>query len=127
MLEPVWWEIESGGSRWFQECSPVTFSDGGLRRLPGHEWRRVLIVRSRGDTFHRRTPEGSPRPPVQPRWAPDIYSDVDDLEKTLTQVVRLGGKVERSRTHLGGDDRWLATFTDPYGVSIGLWMGLPGR
>jgi predicted enzyme related to lactoylglutathione lyase len=36
-------------------------------------------------------------------------------------VAALGGKVERRRTELGGDDRWFALALDPSGVSFGLW------
>ena len=40
-----------------------------------------------------------------------ICFDAGDLEETLRRVAQLGGTVERSRTHLGGGDRWFASFT----------------
>ncbi len=41
--------------------------------------------------------------------------------------LQRGGRVERRRTALGGDDRWYGTASDPTGVSFGLWTGNPGR
>jgi predicted enzyme related to lactoylglutathione lyase len=56
-----------------------------------------------------------------------VYLPVDDLEATLLRVVELGGRVERTRVDLGGDDRWFGTFQDPTGVSFGLWTENPVR
>lgn len=56
-----------------------------------------------------------------------IYFEVEDLEKCLLRVVELGGRVERSRTDLGGDDRWFANFSDTCGISFGLWTDRPAH
>ena len=70
----------------------------------------------------QRAPSGTaPRPGVR------LYVAVDDLEGSLARAASLGAAVERTRTALGGDDRWFAVVTDPAGVSFGLWTAHPAR
>jgi predicted enzyme related to lactoylglutathione lyase len=40
---------------------------------------------------------------------------------TLRRVEALGGRIERTRTEMGGDDRWFALALDPSGASFGMW------
>lgn len=55
------------------------------------------------------------------------YLDTSDLEATLARVVEAGGAVTTPRTLVdtGGDMGWYALFTDPSGVTLGLWTGTP--
>ncbi len=62
---------------------------------------------------------------VPPHAGARLYVEVDDLEQTLVKVEAYGGRVERRRTELGGDDRWYATVLDPTGVTLGLWTQNP--
>jgi len=62
---------------------------------------------------------------VPPHAGARLYAEVDDLEQTLVKVEAYGGRVERRRTELGGDDRWYATVLDPTGVTLGLWTQNP--
>ena len=61
----------------------------------------------------------------RPQAGVRLYVEVADLEEVLRQVQALGGQVERTRTELGGDDRWFATALDPTGVSFGMWTAYP--
>ena len=51
-----------------------------------------------------------------PQAGTRVYVEVTDLEAVLQRAHALGGRVERARTKLGGDDRWFATALDPTGV-----------
>ena len=62
---------------------------------------------------------------AHPHAGTRLYVEVADLEEVLTEVEDRGGQVERSRTALGGDDRWFATAFDPTGVSFGMWTSHP--
>jgi predicted enzyme related to lactoylglutathione lyase len=64
---------------------------------------------------------------AEPSAGARVYLAVEDLEATMDRVVELGGRVERRRVALGGDDRWCAAFRDPTGVSFGLWTEHPAR
>jgi predicted enzyme related to lactoylglutathione lyase len=58
---------------------------------------------------------------ARPHAGTRLYVEVTDLEAVLSEVQIRGGQVERSRTALGGADRWFATALDPTGVSFGMW------
>ena len=120
MPDLVWWEIESRDPAAFQQFAGDIF---GWRFEPAFQntdlgadyW--IIRQGERSIGGLQRADERAASPQIGTR----LYFDVDDLEGTLEQVVRLGGTVERSRTDLGGDDRWFATFREPTGISVGLW------
>lgn len=41
----------------------------------------------------------------RPHAGTRLYVEVTDLEETLARLEALGGRIERTRTELGGDDR----------------------
>jgi predicted enzyme related to lactoylglutathione lyase len=121
----VWWEIETPTPEAFQAFHAAmwgwsfrsAFEDTGL----GAEY---WIVREGGSGIgglQRSIPPAVPQPGVR------LYIAVEDLEATLERAAGLGATVERTRTELGGDDRWFAIVTDPSGVSFGLWTAQPPR
>lgn len=120
----VWWEIETAEPERFQTFHAAlsgwafrpAFAETGL----GADY---WIIRQEGQGIGglQRGAAAAPRPSVGTR----VYLAVDDLESALDRVVDLGGRVERTRTELGGDDRWFATFQDPTGISFGLWTARP--
>jgi predicted enzyme related to lactoylglutathione lyase len=55
---------------------------------------------------------------ARPHAGTRLYVEAADLEETLGRVQALGGRVERGRTALGGDNRWFATVLDPTGVAL---------
>ena len=97
-----------------------------------HEWLSLLI-----DAAVAVRPDGISVVPVlatsvtgtMDAWISAATDAIVEERRRVYQdrVVRHGGKVECDRTHLGGDDRWFATFTDPTGVSIGLWSAYAPR
>jgi predicted enzyme related to lactoylglutathione lyase len=119
----VWWEIETPapeafqrfhGQLWGWSFEPA-FADTAL----GADY---WIIHSDGEGIGgvQRAATG-----VRPQAGTRVYVEVDDLEAALARVRELGGRVERSRTFLGGDDRWFATAVDPTGVSFGMWTARP--
>jgi predicted enzyme related to lactoylglutathione lyase len=50
-----------------------------------------------------------------------IYVQVDDLETTLAEAVKLGGATLVEPTPLPGDYGRFAVFADPDGNPVGLW------
>jgi uncharacterized protein len=50
-----------------------------------------------------------------------FYVQVDDLQKYLDRVVKLGGKVCMPPTQISPEIGWMAMFTDPDGTTIGLF------
>ena len=126
MRELVWWEIESREPAAFQQFASDLFgwrfeSAFENTQLAAEYW----IVRHGDRSIGGLQKAAETASPAQ--VGTRIDSDVDDLEVRLPRSYGWAGKVERSRTHLGGDDRWFATFTDPTGVSIGLWTARPAR
>jgi predicted enzyme related to lactoylglutathione lyase len=122
----VWWEVETRDPERFQRFHAAlsgwsfapAFSD---TELGADYW----IIQHDGvgiGGLQRATPSAGP-PSVGTR----MYLAVHDLETTLDRVVDLGGTVDRTRTSLGGDDRWFAVFRDPTGVSFGAWTEHPAR
>ena len=114
MSQIVWWEIETPtpeafqqfhGDLWGWTFEPA-FADSEL----GAEY---WIIKGDGRSLgglQRSLSRESPRAGTR------LYVEVEDLEMVLNRVESLGGKVERPRTGLGGDDRWFATALDPSGV-----------
>jgi predicted enzyme related to lactoylglutathione lyase len=123
MSHIVWWEIETPdpeafqgfhGAMWGWTFAPA-FADG---ELDADYW--VIRVGDEGIGGLQRSASGDP-----PRAGVRLYVEVPDLEASLRRVQSLGGRVERPRTELGGDDRWFATAVDPTGISFGLWTANP--
>lgn len=115
----VWWEIETRDPRAFQrfhedmwgwQFQPA-FAD---TQLGADYW----IIQDGDDGIGGLQHASSDAPP---QVGTRIYLEVDDLEAALARVVENGGRIERARTELGGDDRWFATILDPTGISFGLW------
>ncbi|HEY9409732.1 MAG TPA: VOC family protein [Jiangellaceae bacterium] len=121
----VWWEIETTDPAVFQQFHGEL---SGWQFMPAFEDTELSadywLVKADGRTIGGLQRAAAIEPP---RAGARLYVEVDDLEKTLRTVVELGGRVERERTELGGDDRWFATFLDPTGVSFGLWTPNPAR
>jgi predicted enzyme related to lactoylglutathione lyase len=118
----VWWEVETAEPERFQQFHAAlsgwdfvpAFAD---TELGADYW----IIRQNGEGIGGLQRASSSAPP--PSAGTRLYLAVDDLEATLDRVVELGGRVERTRIALGGDDRWFGVFRDPAGVSFGLWTG----
>jgi predicted enzyme related to lactoylglutathione lyase len=119
MTQIVWWEIETTEPDVFQRFHHAlwgwTFESAFAdTELDADYW----IIRSGRDGIGGlQRSASSARPHVGTR----LYVEVADLEATLHRVQDIGGRVERGRTALGGDDRWFATALDPTGISFGMW------
>jgi predicted enzyme related to lactoylglutathione lyase len=123
MSQIVWWEIETPepevfqrfhGPMWGWVFEPA-FADS---ELGADYW--IIKVGDKGIGGLQRS-ASSARPHAGSR----LYVEVADLERVLGEVQARGGQVERSRTALGGDDRWFATALDPTGVTFGMWTSHP--
>ena len=120
----VWWEIETADPRLFQRFHAAlsgwsfepAFRDTDLG---ADDW----IIQQDGQSIGGLQQATSAA--AEPLAGTRVYLAVDDLEATLTQVIELGGTIERSRVELGGDDRWFGIIQDPTGVSLGLWTKNP--
>ncbi len=119
MSEIVWWEIETAEPEVFQRFHYAmwgwTFEPAFADTELGADY---WIIKSSGGSIGglQRSASGN-----RPHAGTRLYVQVDDLEETLRQIQALGGRVERVRTALGGDDRWFGTALDPTGVSFGIW------
>jgi predicted enzyme related to lactoylglutathione lyase len=51
----------------------------------------------------------------------EVYIEVEDIPAALGKVVELGGKTVTEKREIGGGLGFLARFTDPCGVLVGLW------
>lgn len=122
----VWWEIETAEPERFQQfhaaLSGWTFVQAFAETELGADYWVVQHDRQGIGGLQRAAPSRA-----EPSAGARVYLAVEDLEATLNRVVELGGRVERARVALGGDDRWCATFLDPTGVSFGLWTEHPAR
>lgn len=99
-------------SAMFEGAFELAFADAAL----GHDyWIIVDGGRRIGGLQRAAGRTGAPVAGTQ------FYVEVDDLDGALASVMHRGGFVERSRTELGDDDRWIGTFRDPTSVSFGLW------
>ncbi len=122
----VWWEIETAEPQRFQQFHAAL---SGWAFEPAFEDTELgadyWLIEQDGEGIGglQRASASSPPPSVGTR----VYLVVDDLESTLDRVVELGGTAERTRTALGGDDRWFGVFQDPTGVSFGLWTQVAPR
>ncbi|MBO0919868.1 VOC family protein [Cellulomonas sp. zg-ZUI222] len=122
----VWWEVVTAEPERFQRfhaaLSGWTFAPAFAdTELGADYWIVQQDGRGVGGLQRGASSDGPPRAGTR------VYLGVDDLEATLAHVASLGGRVERTRTELGGDDRWFGTFLDPTGVSFGLWTEHPAR
>lgn len=118
----VWWEIETPAPEAFQSFHAAMW---------GWSFRSAFADTELGADYWVVEEDGTgigglQRSGAQPVAGVRLYVAVDDLEATLDRATALGATVERTRTELGGDDRWFAVVTDPGGVSFGLWTPHPG-
>ena len=125
MSQIVWWEIETPDPEAFQAFHGAMWGWTFERAFEDTEleadyW--IIQAGGRGIGGLQRAATATP-----PHPGARLYVEVDDLEAALATVETRGGRVERRRTALGGDDRWYGTAWDPTGVSFGLWTEHPGR
>jgi predicted enzyme related to lactoylglutathione lyase len=123
MSQIVWWEIETPDPEAFQAFHGALWGWRFQRAFEDSElgadyW--IIQSGGRGIGGLQRAATTTP-----PHPGSRLYLEVDDLEQSLRTVEKLGGRVDRRRTALGGDDRWFATATDPTGVTFGLWTEHP--
>jgi predicted enzyme related to lactoylglutathione lyase len=115
----VWWEIETPDPEAFQRFHAELWGWAYEPAFAGTELGAdYWIIRDGGQGIGGLQRSATSAPPLA---GTRLYVEVSDLEATLARVAALGGKVERRRTELGGDDRWFALALDPSGVSFGLW------
>jgi|tagenome__1003787_1003787.scaffolds.fasta_scaffold19999828_2 predicted enzyme related to lactoylglutathione lyase len=123
MSQIVWWEIETPEPEAFQQFHSAMWGWAfepafANTELDADYW----IIKGHGESLGGlQRSQGA----ASPRAGTRLYVEVADLEGALERVQFLGGKVERTRTGLGGDDRWFATALDPTGVSFGMWTANP--
>jgi predicted enzyme related to lactoylglutathione lyase len=125
MSRIVWWEIVTPDPERFQAFHGRlwgwtfrTAFEGPEAELEADYWLVSTDDQVIGGLQRSSPDDAAPAPGAR------LYVEVDDLEATLDAVIALGGRVERGRTALGGDDRWFATIVDPTGVSLGLWTAI---
>jgi predicted enzyme related to lactoylglutathione lyase len=123
MSQIVWWEIETPDPEAFQAFHGPMWGWTFQRAFEDAEletdyW--IIQAGGRGIGGLQRASTSTP-----PHPGARLYVEVDDLEAALQAVAERGGRVERRRTALGGDDRWYGTAADPTGVSFGLWTEHP--
>ena len=121
--EIVWWEVETPEPEAFQQFHQALWGWSFTAAFQDTELNRDYWIISAGD----RTLGGLQRAASnrEPRAGVRLYLEVDDLEATLRRVDDLGGRIERGRTFLGGNDRWFANVVDPAGIAFGLWTARP--
>lgn len=126
MDDVVWWEIETHDPERFQKfhgaLSDWTFRPAFSDTDVGADY-WIIELDGRGFGGLQRACSAS----LSSSDSPRLYFSVPDLERTLGQVVELGGVVVRERVSLGGDDKWFGIYRDPTGVSFGLWTAHPLR
>jgi predicted enzyme related to lactoylglutathione lyase len=119
----VWWEIETTAPLAFQRFHAELWGWAFEPAFGGTELGADYWIIKDGELSIgglQQAPAG-----VHPQAGVRLYIEVADLERTLRRIESLGGRIERRRTELGGDDRWFATALDPTGVSFGLWTASP--
>lgn len=123
MSEIVWWEIETPDPDAFQLFHGALWGWTFQRAFEDSELDAdYWIIRSSGRSIGGLQRAMTPTPP---HAGVRLYLQVDDLEQVLDDVEAHGGRVERRRTALGGEDRWYGTVLDPTGVTLGLWTERP--
>ena len=122
----VWWEVETPDPARFQRFHSAlwgwSFSPAFADTELGADYWLIQVAGQGIGGVQRRLDH--PHPPAA---GTRVYLEVEDLEATFDRVVEHGGLVERRRTELGGGDRWFGVFTDPTGISFGLWTAHPAR
>jgi hypothetical protein len=123
MSQIVWWEIETPAPEAFQQFHGAMWGWAFEPAFANTELNADYWIIKAGDKSigGLQRSASSSRPHAGTR----LYVEVADLEEVLRQVQALGGEVERTRTGLGGDDRWFATAIDPTGVPFGMWTAHP--
>ena len=120
----VWWEIETPAPESFQAFHAAMWSWEFRPAFTDQLAEDYWIITAEGTSIGGlQRAASSDRPHAGVR----LYVEVDDLEESLARAAELGAELTRSRTELGGDDRWFATLTDPAGVSFGLWTSSARR
>lgn len=123
MSQIVWWEIETRAPEVFQAFHGAlwgwTFEPAFAGTDLGADY-WLIKTGDRGIGGLQRSAADDP-----PHAGTRVYVEVADIEQVLRDVEARGGRVERPRTALGGDDRWFATFFDPTDVSFGIWTARP--
>ncbi len=119
----VWWEIETPAPEVFQRFHGAmwgwVFEPAFVNsELDADYW--IIKVGDKSIGGLQRSASNA-----HPHAGTRLYVEVADLEGVLREVQARGGQVERSRTALGGNDRWFATALDPTGVSFGMWTSHP--
>lgn len=119
----VWWEIETPDPEAFQRFHAAMWGWTFERAFENSELKAdYWIIQSGGrgiGGLQRAATTTAPHPGTR------LYVEVDDLELALDEVQVHGGRVERRRTGLGGEDRWYGTVLDTSGVAFGLWTQNP--
>jgi predicted enzyme related to lactoylglutathione lyase len=123
MSQIVWWEIETPAPELFQRFHGAMWGwvfepAFANSELDADYW--IIKVGDKSIGGLQRSASSA-----HPHAGTRRYVEVADLEEVLRQVEARGCQVERSRTALGGDDRWFATAIDPTGVSFGMWTSHP--
>jgi predicted enzyme related to lactoylglutathione lyase len=119
----VWWEIETPDPESFRRFHGAMWGWEFARAFDDTELGADYWIISAGGPGIGGLQRSAANQP--PRAGARLYLAVDDLELSLARCEELGGRTERARTALGGDDRWFATVLDPSGVSFGLWTEHP--
>ncbi|MBP3044723.1 hypothetical protein KKR91_01970 [Arthrobacter jiangjiafuii] len=115
----VWWEVETEAPEKFMSFHRDLHGWTFAPAFEDSEFDASYWIISSGESGIgglQRATEGT-----APTAGTRVYFETDGLESFLSRVREFGGQVERSRTDLGGDDRWFATFLDSCGVSFGVW------
>jgi predicted enzyme related to lactoylglutathione lyase len=123
MAEIVWWEIETPAPEVFQRFHGAMWGWGFEPAFADSELDADYWIIKVGDKSIGGLQRAAGN--AHPHAGTRLYVEVADLEEVLREIEARGGQVERSRTALGGDDRWFATAFDPTGVSFGLWTSHP--
>jgi predicted enzyme related to lactoylglutathione lyase len=123
MSQIVWWEIETPAPEAFQRFHGAMWGWAFEPAFANTELEADYWIIKVGDSSIGGLQRSASD--LRPHAGARLYVDVADLEEVLRQVQALGGRVERTRTELGGDDRWFATALDPTGVSFGMWTANP--
>jgi predicted enzyme related to lactoylglutathione lyase len=119
----VWWEVETPDPEAFQSFHAAMWDWQFEPAFAGTDLGADYWIIKDGGTGigGLQRAAGSHRPCAGVR----LYVRVEELEPALRRAGELGGRIERPRTGLGGDDRWFGIVTDPAGVSFGLWTANP--
>lgn len=109
----TWWEIDvpdAAKARQFYETVCPAWT---LQPMEGMEGYVIVNVEGVGVGALQASTDGEPS-----GRGTRLYAEVSNLEDTLARVQQSGGKVERERMPIPGD-QWIGTARDPFGNRIG--------